>query len=85
MLNCQFCHFFKSPPYEENLTNFAYFAFNLRWTDTGSRIMAGILFLITYQNIQKWFKTYQICAVNNILSHFGQISARGDKIFENSN
>ena len=57
----------------------------LRWTDTGSRIMAAILFLITYQNIQKWFKTYQICAVNNFLSHFGQISARGDKIFENSN
>ena len=30
----------------------------LRWTDTGSRIMAAILFLITYQNIQKWFKMY---------------------------
>ena len=24
----------------------------LMWTDTGSRIMAAILFLITYQNIQ---------------------------------
>ena len=28
----------------------------LMWTDTGSRIMAAILFLITYQNIQKWLK-----------------------------
>ena len=57
----------------------------LRWTDTGSRVMAAILFLITYQNIQKWFKIYQICAFNNFPAHFGRISARGAKIFENSN
>ena len=57
----------------------------LRWTDTGSRIMAAILFLITYQNIQKWFKIYQICAFNNFPSHFDRISPRGGEIFENSN
>ena len=28
----------------------------LRWTDTGSRTMTAILFLINYQNVQKWFK-----------------------------
>ena len=28
---------------------------SLRWTDTGSRIMAAILFLIIYQNIPKCF------------------------------
>jgi hypothetical protein len=35
--------------------------------------MAAILFLIIYQNIQKWFKIYQICAFNNFLSHFDRI------------
>ena len=57
----------------------------LRWTDTGSRIMADILFLITYHNVQKSFQICQIGAFNNFPAHFGRISARGDEIFENSN
>ena len=57
----------------------------LRWTDMGGRIMAAILFLITYQNIPKWFQIYKICAFNKFPAYSGRISARGDEIFKNLN
>ena len=62
-----------------------YVLHQLRWTDTGSRIMAAILFSNTEQNIQKWLKIYRLCTFDNSLANFGQISAWLDEIFENLN